>query len=122
MKRITVELLKSINACPDQVETFSKLFPKGAPISMRSLTKAQKAGLGVFFLERLLTAPARAEYDKIKVQAWAEYEKIRALALAEYEKIRVLALAEYEKIRDQAWAEYKKIQAQALVEALLESE
>ena len=82
MKRITVELLKSINACPDQVETFNKLFPKGASISMRSLAKAQKAGLDVFFLERLLTAPAWAEFKKIIAgQAWAEYLKIRGQAL-----------------------------------------
>ena len=87
MKRITVELLKSMNACPDQVETFSKLFPKGAPVSMRSLAKAQKAGLDVFFLERLLTAPAWAEYKKITAPAWAEYEKITAPAEAEYEKV-----------------------------------
>ena len=122
MKRITVELLKSMNACPDQVETFSKLFPKGAPVSMRSLAKAQKAGLDVFFLERLLTGPALAEYEKIRDQAWAEYEKIRARAWAEYVKIRAQALAEYEKIAAPAWAEYEKIRAQALVKALLERE
>ena len=99
MKRITVELLESINACPDQVETFSKLFPKGAPVSMRSLAKARKAGLDVFFLERLLTGLALAEYKKIRDRAWAEYWKSE----------------------DQARAEYWKIRGQALVKALLEA-
>ena len=121
MKRITVELLKSINACPDQVETFSKLFPKGAPISMRSLAKAQKAGLDVFFLERLLTAQAWAEHEKIAAQARAEYWKIRGQAWAEYWNIRGQAWAEYKKITAPAWAEYRKIEAQALIKALLEA-
>ena len=133
MKRITVELLESINACPDQVETFSKLFPKGAPVSMRSLAKAQRAGLDVFFLENLLTGlalaeyekvrgPAWAEYEKIRDQAWAEYEKIRARAWAEYDKITAPAWAEYDKVTAPAWAEYKKVIGTALVKALLESE
>ena len=111
MKRITVELLESIDACPDQVETFSKLFPKGAPVSMRSLAKAQKAGLDVFFLERLLTGPALAEYEKVRGPAWAEYRKVRGQARAEFEKIEGLA-----------WAEYEKVVCPALVQALLKQE
>ena len=81
MKRITVELLESLDACTDQVETFKELFPKGAPVSMRSFNRARKAGLDVFFLERALSGPALAEYQKVKDAAWAEYEKVRGPAL-----------------------------------------
>ena len=87
MKRITVEMLKQIDACEDQVELFEQVFPKGAPVSMRSLAKAQKAGLDVFFAERLLTGPAWAEYEKVTGPALAEYEKVGGPAWAEYEKV-----------------------------------
>ena len=42
---------------------------------------------------QILTAPARAEYEKIRDAAWAEYEKIRDAAWAEYEKIEAPAWA-----------------------------
>ena len=55
------------------------------------------------FCLNLLTKPAWAEYEKIKVPALAEYKKIKGPALAEYEKIKVQAWAEYEKIVGQAF-------------------
>ena len=81
MKRITVELLKAHGAYPEEVEQFQELFPKGAPVSMRSFNKAQKAGLNVFWAEALLTGPALAEYEKVRGQAWSEYEKVIGPAL-----------------------------------------
>ena len=42
-------------------------------------------------LLRLLTAPAWAEYEKVKAQALAEYKKVTAPALAEYEKVKAPA-------------------------------
>ena len=88
MKRITVEMLKQIDACEDQVELFEQVFPKGAPVSMRSLVKAKKAGLDVFFANAFSTGQAWAEYEKVTGQAWAEYEKVGGQAWAEYRKVR----------------------------------
>ena len=92
MKRITVELLRKHNACENQVKTFTRLFPKGAPISVRSLNKAIKTGLDMLWLECLLTGQTRVEYDKVRGPARAKYEKIKGPAWAEYEKVRGQAL------------------------------
>jgi hypothetical protein len=118
MKRITVEMLKAHKACSDQVELFERVFPRGAPVSMRSFAKARKAGLDTRWTAHLLRAPALAEYKKARAPAWAEYEKVRDAALAEYEKACAPALAEYEKVRAPAWAEYEKVRDAALVAAL----
>ena len=118
MKRITVEMLKAREACSDQVELFERVFPRGAPVSMRSFAKARKAGLDPRWTAHLLRASALAEYEKVRDAAWAEYEKARAPAWAEYEKVRDAALAEYEKARAPAWAEYEKVRDAALEAAL----
>jgi len=127
MKRITVEMLRKHHACEGQVELFEETFPKGAPVTMRSLAKAQKVGLDVLWCERLLTGPASAEYKKVVRQASAEYKKVVKQASAEYkkvvrqasaecEKVTAQARAEYEKVEGQAWAEYKKVVRQASAE------
>ena len=125
MKRITVEMLKAREACSDQVELFERVFPRGAPVSMRSFAKARKAGLDPRWTAHLLRAPALAEYEKVRDAALAEYEKARAPAWAEYEKVRDAAWAEYKKVRDAAekacapaLAEYEKVRDAALVAAL----
>ena len=111
MKRITVEMLNAHSACADQLRKFAKVFPKGAPVSMRSLAKAQKAGLDVFFCECLLAGPA-----------WAEYHRVTGQALAEYHRVRWQALAEYERVKGQASAEYERVRGQALIAALAAEE
>ena len=118
MKRITVELLKAHGACSEEIEQFQELFPKGAPVSMRSFNKAREAGLDVFWTEILLAGPARAEYLKVKGPAQAEYEKVTEQAWAEYLKVKGPARAKYEKVTGQAWAELQKVKGQALVAAL----
>jgi len=118
MKRITVEMLKAREACSDQVELFERVFPRGAPVSMRSFAKARKAGLDPRWTAHLLRAPACVEYKKVRDAALAEYEKVCAPAWVEYEKVRDAALAEYEKVCAPAWVEYKKVRDAALVAAL----
>ena len=91
MKCITVEMLKAHDACSSQVELFARVFPRGAPVSMRSFAKARKAGLNPEWTARFLWGPARVEYEKACAAAWAD-EKVRAPALAEYEKADDAAL------------------------------
>ena len=95
MKRITVEMLKQHNACKPQLRKFRKVFPAGAPVSVRSLAKAQKAGLDVLWAEHLLTGPTLAGYKKATGPARAEYEKARRSALVECEKATRSASVEY---------------------------
>ena len=116
MKRITVETLKAAKACHPEVMKFSKVFPKGAPVSMRSFDRARQAGLNVFWMVRLITGPARAEYEKAIGPARAEYEKARDEVLAEYEKAIGPAWVEYERAIGPAWVEYERAIGPAWVE------
>jgi len=122
MKRITVEMLKAHKACSDQVELFERVFPRGAPVSMRSFAKARKAGLDTRWTAHLLRAPALAEYKKVRAPALAEYKKAYDAAWAEDKKVRAPALAEYEKACDAALAEYEKACDAALVTTLRSEE
>jgi len=116
MKRITAEMLVAHHACSSQVELFERVFPRGAPVSMRSFTKASKAGLSSEWTAQLLSAPAWAEYEKVCDTAWADREKVCDTARAKYQKVCDTARAEYEKVHDTAWAEYEKVRAPAQAE------
>ena len=60
------------------------------------------------------TAPALAEYGRVKAQAWAEYERVTAPALAEYERVKAPAWAEYARVKATAWAEYERVKADTI--------
>jgi hypothetical protein len=62
------------------------------------------------------TAPAWAEYQRVKAPAWAEYQRVTALAWAEYQRVTDLAWAEYQRVKALAWAEYERVTALALAE------
>jgi len=103
-------------ACSEHVELFNATFNGKAKITSRNIARAIAAGLDVWWLERLIPAAARAEYDKVTAAARAEYDKVRAPARAEYDKVRAAAWAEYDKVRAAAWAEYDKVRAAAWAE------
>ena len=81
MKCITVEMLKAHDACSSQVELFARVFPRGAPVSMRSFARAQEAGLDTGWTRCLLSIPALVEYEKACAPALAEYGKACNVAL-----------------------------------------
>jgi hypothetical protein len=45
------------------------------------------------------TAPALAEYERVKAPALAEYRRVTATALAEYKRATDTALAEYRRVK-----------------------
>src|SRR3972149_6957627 len=107
--KITPELLRENNACTKQYDAFCAQWPRGAKVTLKNLQVAVELGLDLdWAAEKFLTAPALAEYEKVKAPALAEYEKVKAPAWAEYKKVKASALAEYEKVKAPAWAEYKK--------------
>jgi hypothetical protein len=128
---LPARLLVAADACPKQVATYRKLFPRrGAPLTPDGLAACVAAGLDVSFALRLLTPAARAEYERVRglagaeyerVQgpAWAEYVRGRGLAWAEYVRVRGLALAEYERVQGLAWAEYVRVTGLALLAGLI---
>ena len=119
MKRITVAMLKRMGACSDEVDTFTREWPRGCAPTEQNILRALDLGLNVYwFADRALTAPAWTEYEKATDSALAEYDKAKDSAWAEYEKAKDSAWAEYEKATDSAWAEYNKTIDSALAELL----
>ncbi len=94
-------------ACEEQHKLFQEKFGGKAKITNRNMARAIAWGLDVFWLERLIPAPA-----------WADYERVKALALADYERVKALAWADYERVKALAWADYERVTAPALVKAL----
>lgn len=64
------------------------------------------------------TAPALAEYKKVRGVALAKYRKIEAAALAEYKKVGDSAWDEYGEAKDAAWDEYMKARSAARAELI----
>ena len=96
--KITVEMLQKKNACHDQVELFSELFPDGADVNHENAGIAHRAWLDI---------------------DWAAKHFLLPDALAEWRRIKDTALAEYGRIRDTAWTEYQRICAHAFVDAAI---
>jgi hypothetical protein len=51
---ITPALLNTTRACNSQIRKFKRLFGNSAELTLKNMLKAYKAGLNVFWLERLL--------------------------------------------------------------------
>ena len=59
--------LLGLGACRDQVQLFRRTFGDGAvPITVAHGAEARAVGLDVTFLAGALSAPARAEYDRVR--------------------------------------------------------
>lgn len=79
---VDVAFLKALNACADQVELFSAVFPDGCAVTKNTLETAYKAGLDLeWFGSKVFGAAydaalagAGAAYDATKREAWAAYE------------------------------------------------
>lgn len=115
MRRITVEFLQRYGACAERVREFSKLFPRGAPVSLSSLHKADEAGLDWTWLIQFIDA----ECERQVAQLWAEYQRQMAPLWAEYQRQVAPLLAECERQMAQLLAEYWRQVAPLLVAALL---
>ncbi len=133
--KITYRQLKAKGACADQLAKFKSLFGKEVTLSLELCL--QHASIFDFYWAamnflsdsdyeeyRKASAPAHAEYEKVRAPAYAEYRKVSdsaraeyekaiAPAYAEYRKAIALARAEYEKVRVPAYAEYEKVRATA---------
>ena len=109
--KITTRLLKSKGACDSQVALFKELFPKGVEITESACVAVFDKFDWGWAAENLLSAPAYAEYERVRASAYAEYERVTAPASAEYERVRASAYAEYERVHTSAYAEYERVRA-----------
>jgi hypothetical protein len=85
--------LIAVGACPNQVKLFYELFGAQVYVTVkRAESVADKFDFS-WAANKLLSAPARAEYDRVRAQAGAEYDRVRAPARAEYDRVTAQAFA-----------------------------
>jgi len=63
---ITLDMLRQYDTYSDQQELFVATFGQSAKLTRRNWARAIKVGLSVSWMERLLSAPALAEYVKAR--------------------------------------------------------
>ena len=102
---ITVDVLRSHNACADQVSLFAATFPDGCDITRAVLRKARKAGLEVGWIARWLPPDI--------------HNKVYDAAMAEPRKVYDAAMDEARKVYDAAMAEARKVYYAAMDRALV---
>jgi len=115
---VTVELLKSHDACQDQVDLFATTFPDGVCVTEAvCLAVADKFDFA-WAAENLLPPEARAEYRAKHAPIRAEYKAKSAPIWAEYQAKHAVIWAEYEAKRAPIRAEYEAKDAPILAEYL----
>ena len=105
----TIKLSQLGEACYWQRTLFKEKFGDEVKVSVALARRVAKDFDWDWAADHLLSAPALAEYNKVRDLAWAEYKKVRDLAWADYNKVRDLARADYNKVRDLARADYQKV-------------
>ncbi len=118
---ITMSLLADLGACSEHVSKFRTAFPDGLTITgepgVDTINQIVTSGLDLdWFAQRVLTAPAYAEYQRVGAPAYAEYERVTAPAYAEYQRVGAAADAKYERVGAAAYAEYERVRAPAYAE------
>ena len=115
--KITITMLKEKFACQEQIELFDSLFGCEVEVTRESCRAVASRFDWEWGAKNILSAPARAEYERICAPARAKYVRISDPARAEYVRISNQAWAEKERISAQAKAEYERICAQAWADA-----
>ena len=97
-KKLSLDRLEGV--CESQLSAVTAEWPDGIPLTKAAARRCAELGLDLdWAAQHLLTAPARAEYQRLKTTAWAEYEWLRVTAWAEYERLRATAWAEYQRAK-----------------------
>ena len=128
MKRWTVDDLRALDACEEQVAMFAATFPDGATAD--DVGAAVAAGLNVRWLvEGVVSdevwrayeeakAPLSRAYLEAKAPLRRAYEEARAPLWPAYEEARVQLWRAYEEARVQLWRAYEEAEAPLLADAL----
>ena len=113
---LALATLVARGACINQRDLFRKRWGDSVEVTVALCQSVADQVDWAWAGEHLLTAPARAEYERVTAPAWAEYERVTAPARAEYERGTAAAWAEYERGTAAAWAEYDRVTAPARAE------
>ena len=106
---VTVDLLKSHNACQGQVDLFAATFPDGVQVTEDVCFAVCLDFDWDWAAVNLLPPEALAEYNAKDAPIWAEYEAKRSPVWAEYKAKGFLA--GYPTLLDRFWTEYRQQRA-----------
>ena len=112
-KVLKLATLVELGACESQTGLFKEKFGESVRVTEKLCEKVAALFDLNWAARHLLTAPARAEYERVRAPACAEYERVRAQACAQFERVRAPACAEYERVRAPACAQYERVRAPA---------
>jgi hypothetical protein len=110
-RTLTLKTLIDKGACDAQVELFRAKFGESVRVTQRLCVSVVDAFDWNWAARHLLSAPALAEYRRVKAAAWAEYRRVKAAAPAEYGRVAAAAWAEYRRVTAAAPAEYGRVTA-----------
>jgi hypothetical protein len=105
MRTLKLSQLIAAKACQSQIDKFRARFGESVEVT-RELCESVASEFDFdWAAANLLSALARAEYDRVRAAAWAEYARVVALAWDEYVRVRAPAWAEYDRVRAAAFAD-----------------
>ena len=86
---ITLELLKSKEACQEQLDLFKTYFGNtSVPLNKKVFTKLASQFDIVWAADHLLDRTDLVEYEKVRDTAWGEHKKVTALAFLKLYKAK----------------------------------
>jgi len=117
MKRWTVDDLRALDACEEQVAMFEKTFPDGATAD--DVGAAVAAGLDVQWLvEGVVSDEVWRAYEEARAPLWRAYLEAEAPLLRACEEAKAPLWRAYEEARVPLWRAYAEAEAQLLADAL----
>ena len=81
---ISLEMLEKAGACEEGIAAFRGMFGESADLTIRNIRKAQKAGLDVEWLAKLMTPEALKTYDEAIAPALKANKEAAATARKAY--------------------------------------
>ena len=97
---LTVDDLRALGACDEQVTEFARRFPNGATPDDADRADGLDASWLCLVLDEAayeaVQQPALAAYQAVQQPAWAAYEAVQQPALAAYQAVQQPALAAYQ--------------------------
>lgn len=105
--KITPEMLRRANACPEHVKIFEQEWPDGAEVTLENVQRAADLGLDLdWFVYELFTVAAQNAYDEAVTVDRAAYYAARDAAQAVYTAAAEPAWAAYVQEKSAAWDAY----------------
>lgn len=75
MKTLTKEILKQTNPCVSEYNRFKRVFPKGMPLTMDAVKRAQKRGVSLYYGRYIVNCYANEAADPKIRDVWRKMDR-----------------------------------------------